>query len=95
MPSRVETTGIAFQYDPPDASAPQAILLAVPPVVGKPWTVAGLNRVLLETMDLARLRAVDPATLGDVAHFLPATYLAFNPHGDAVTSDLNLLTRGS
>ena len=26
-----ETTGIAFQYDPPDASAPQAILLAVPP----------------------------------------------------------------
>ena len=92
VPSREETTGIAFQYDPPDASAPQAILLAVPPVVGEPWTVGGLNRVLLETLDLLRLRAVGPALLGDVAHFLPATYLAFNAHGDAVSSDLNLLT---
>jgi hypothetical protein len=93
VPSREETTGIAFQYDPPDAAAPQAILLAVPPVVGEPWTVGSLNRVLLETLDLARLRAVDAAALGDVAHFLPATYLAFNAHGDAVSSDLNLLTR--
>ena len=92
VPSREETTGIAFQYDPPDASAPQAILLAVPPVVGEPWTIGSLNRVLLETLDLTRLRAVDPAALGDVAHFLPATYLAFNAHGDAVSSDLNRLT---
>jgi hypothetical protein len=91
VPSREETTGIAFQYDPPDASAPQAILLAVPPVVGQAWTVGGLNRVLLETLDLARLRAVDPAALGDVGHYLPATYLAFNEAGDAVSSDLNLL----
>ncbi len=92
VPSREETTGIAFQYDPPDASAPQAILLAVPPVVGEPWTVGSLNRVLLETLDLTRMRAVDPAALGDVAHFLPATYLAFNARGDAVSSDLNRLT---
>ncbi len=93
VPSREETTGIAFQYDPPDASAPQAILLAVAPVVGEPWTVGSLNRVLLETLDLTRLRAVNPSVLGDVAHFLPATYLAYNAHGDAVSSDLNLLTR--
>ncbi|HYO38076.1 MAG TPA: hypothetical protein VER39_00300 [Nocardioidaceae bacterium] len=95
VPRREETTGVAFQLDPPDASAPQAILLAVPPVVGEPWTVGRLNRVLLETLDLTRLRAVNPAALGDVAHFLPATYLAFNPRGDAVTSDLNLLTQTS
>ena len=62
----------------PTAAAPQAILLAVPPVIGEPWTVGGLNRVLLETLDLLRIRAVDPAALGDVAHYLPATYLAFN-----------------
>jgi hypothetical protein len=91
VPSRNETTGIAFQYDPPDASAPQSILLAVPPVAGEPWTVGGLNRVLLETLDLARLRTVDADLLGDVAHFLPASYLAYNAHGDAVSSDLNLL----
>jgi hypothetical protein len=93
VPRREETTGIAFQYDPPDASAPQAILLAVPPVVGAPWTVGGLNRVLLETLDLLRLRAVDPAALGDLGHYLPATYLAFNANADAVSTDLNPLAQ--
>jgi hypothetical protein len=92
LPSRNETTGIAFQYDPPDACAPQAILLAVPPTTGAPWTVGGLNRVLLETLDLLRIRAVDPETLGDVRHYLPATYLAFNASADAVSTDLTPLT---
>jgi hypothetical protein len=47
VPSRSETTGIAFQYDWPDSAAPQAILL--------------------ETLDLARLRLVQPGALGAVA----------------------------
>jgi hypothetical protein len=72
-------------------AAPQAILLAVPPVVGEPWRVGTLNRVLLETLDMLRIRAVDPTALGDVAHYLPATYLAFNANGDAVSTDLNPL----
>ena len=92
IPSRTETTGIAFQYDPPDSVAPQAVLLAVPPVPGEPWTVGSLNRVLVETLDLARLRAVGPEALGDIRHFLPAAYLAFNVDGDAVSSDLAPLT---
>ncbi len=91
IPSRSETTGIAFQYDPPDAMAPQAILLAVPPVIGQPWRVGGLNRVLLETLDLLRLRLVDPEALGDIRHYLPAAYLAFNVEADAVSTDLNPL----
>ena len=88
---RTETTGIAFQYDPPDAAAPQAILLAVPPVLGQPWRVGTLNRVLLETLDLARLRLVGPEDLGDLGHYLPAAYLAFNAEGDAVSTDMNPL----
>jgi hypothetical protein len=92
VPSRTETTGLAFQYDPPDASAPQTVLLAVPPVVGEHWRVGTLNEVLIETLDLARLRAVGPSVLGDIAHYLPATYLAFNVEGDAVSTDLNPLT---
>lgn len=91
VPSRNETTGLAFQYDPPDAAASQAILLAVPPVAAEPWTVGTLNRVLLETLDLVRLRNVDPGSLGRVAHYLPATYLAFNINADAVSTDLNPL----
>jgi len=92
VPRRNETTGIAFQYNPPDSAAPQAILLAVPPVIGEPWTVGGLNRVLLETLDMLRIRTVDPTALGDVGHYLPATHLAFNANGDAVSTDLNPLT---
>ena len=87
VPSASETTGIAFRYDPPDATAPQAILLAVPPVPAQPWSVGTLNQVLLETLDLARQRAVDPAHLDETAHYLPAIYLAFNIEGEAVSTD--------
>ena len=91
VPQRDETTAIAFQYDPPDSCAPQAILLAVPPQAGQPWTVGGLNRVLVETLELARLRAVDGDALGEIAHFLPALYFAFNVEGDAVSTDFTPL----
>jgi hypothetical protein len=89
VPSRSETTGIAFQFDPPDTCAPQAIFLAVPPVPGKAWTVGTLNRVLIETFELARMRALDPASLGDIAHYLPALHFAFNVDGDAVATDFS------
>ena len=92
IPSATETTGVAFRYDPPDAMAPQAVLLAVPPVPGEPWTVGTLNQVLLETLDLAHLRTVGPDLLGDAGQYLPAAMLAFNADGDAVSTDLNPLT---
>jgi hypothetical protein len=93
VPRESETSGIAFRYDPPDAMAPQAILLAVPPVPGEAWTVGTLNQVLLEALDLAHLRAVGPDALGDALQYLPAAVLAFNAAGDAVATDLNPLTR--
>ena len=63
------------------------MLLAVPPVLGQPWTVADLHRVLLETLDLAKLRAVDAEALGELGHYLPALYFAFNADDDAVSTD--------
>jgi hypothetical protein len=91
VPNRDETAGLAFRYDPPDAMAPQAMLLAVPPDPTKAWTVGSLNRVLLETLDLAHLRAVGPESIDTAGHFLPATMLAFNVDGDAVSTDPNTL----
>ncbi len=93
IPATSETTGVAFRYDPPDAMAPQAILLAVPPVLDEQWTVGTLNQVLLETLDLAHLRPIGPDLLGDAGQYLPAAMLAFNAVGDAVSTDLNPLTR--
>ena len=51
IPNAKETTGVAFQFNPPDSFAPQSILLAVPPVPDKAWT-GDSQRVLLETLDL-------------------------------------------
>ncbi len=87
VPSTTETTGIALQYDQPNAAPPQTILIAVPPEIGTPWTVWSLQQVLLETLDLARIRAVDPVTLDKVGHYLPALYFAYNTLGDTVSTD--------
>ena len=92
VPASSETSGVAFRYEPPQAMAAQAILLAVPPVVGEPWTLGGLNQVLLETLDLARLRALDPEDLDLVRQFLPATTLAFNTEGDVPSISPNALS---
>ena len=92
VPSATETTAITFQYDPPDSCAPQAVLLAVPPAPDAPWTVADLYRVLVETLDMAKLRAVDIEALGELAHYLPALFFAFNANDDAVSTDFAPLT---
>ena len=93
VPNARETTAIAFQLDPPDAMAPQSVLLAIPPVPGVDWTPDTLLQVLEETLDMAKLRAVDPETLGEAAQYLPALYLAFNARDDAVSTDFAPLTQ--
>lgn len=92
VPNREETTAIAFQFNPPDACAPQSVLLAVPPVPGTAWTVASLHRVLVETLDMAKLRAIDAEGLGELSHYLPALYFAFNENDEAVSTDFAPLT---
>ena len=91
VPNAVETTGIAFQYDQPNAAPPQTILVAVPPEVDVPWTVWSLQQVLLETLDLARIRAVDPDALDEVGHYLPALYFACNTAGHTVSTDFTTI----
>jgi len=87
VPNAKETTGIALQYDQPDAAPPQTILIAVPPEIGVPWTVWSLQQVLLETLDLARIRSVDSDALDEVGHYLPALYFALNISNETVSTD--------
>jgi hypothetical protein len=93
VPSASEATAIAFQFAPPDACAPQCLLLALPPVPGADWTADTLGQVLDEARDLAQLRAVDPETLGETAQYLPSLSLAFNARDDAVSTDVAPLIR--
>ncbi len=60
IPEREATTGIAFNYDQPDAEPPQSLLLAVPPVETGKWKWDDLVYTILDTMDLYKARMVEP-----------------------------------
>lgn len=87
VPNPTEVTGIALQYDQPNAAPPQTILIAVPPDTQASWTTGSLQQVLLETLDLARIRAIDRDALDEVGHYLPAMYFAANTAGDTISTD--------
>ncbi len=76
IPLPTERTGIAFHYDDPGAEAPQTILLAVPPAPASYWDLASLVAILNETLQLAKVRAVDSELLGALGQLLPAIYLS-------------------
>ncbi|MFF8407566.1 hypothetical protein ACF06P_38780 [Streptomyces sp. NPDC015684] len=83
IPAQRHTAGATFHYDAPGARAPQAVLLAVPPVVGEPWTPDVLTAAIGEAFDLAKLRLVDLDALGWLGRYLPAAYLPEGAMGTA------------
>jgi hypothetical protein len=92
IPAAQQITGLSFHYDDPIARAPQAILLAVRPDDFPEWTFEAVEGSVLEALDLAKLRAVDPDALGALGHYLPALYFAYNaggPETEAVSVDFN------
>jgi hypothetical protein len=88
IPARTEDTAIAFHYDDPGAEAAQTVLIAVPPTQALNWDLSTLLDTLNETLDLAKMRAVD-GELVPMGQLLPAIYLATNPSNDAVSTDLH------
>lgn len=67
------STGVAVHQDSPRARAPQSILIAVTPP-SKTWTLDLLETTIRDTIELARLRMLDPHQVHD--HYLPALHLA-------------------
>jgi hypothetical protein len=82
IPSKSQTTGIAFHYNQPTTEPPQTLLLAITPEVTDTWSWDKLVGTLHNTLDRAKLRAVEPDQLDNTAfgHLLPAIV-------SAVTSD--------
>jgi hypothetical protein len=78
IPRKEEDTGIALHYDSPRAAAPQAVLVAAPATNLATWPFADLLAAIEETMDLAKVRAVDTELL-DIAQLVPVTLIATNP----------------
>ncbi|HSJ04274.1 MAG TPA: hypothetical protein VK956_17540, partial [Verrucomicrobium sp.] len=90
IPARTEDTSIAFHYDDPGAEAAQAVLIAVPPVETSHWDLDTLLDILHDTLDLAKIRAVDSDLL-PLGQLLPAIYMTANTRREAVTADLSAI----
>ena len=97
VPTDREVTGIAFNFNRPNALAPQAVLVAVPPERRGQWAMDDLVDSVHEALDLARIRAVEPDMLigraadqappfGDYFQGLPAILSEFSG-GRIATAD--------
>ncbi|MCB9355782.1 MAG: hypothetical protein H6575_14550 [Lewinellaceae bacterium] len=95
IPAETETTGITFHFDKPNAEPPQAILLCTPSEFRGAWTWEDLVDTLHETLDMARIRAVEPKQLDqtELSVFLPAAILATTWHPVTIAADLAVVNK--
>ena len=78
IPEEEVSTAVSFQYDAPNTEPPQTLLLAVPDKkMGDIWTATHLKDMVVEAMDLAKVRMVDVDAMhyGEVGFLFPATYI--------------------
>ncbi|HEY3210693.1 MAG TPA: hypothetical protein VGL18_13055 [Actinomycetota bacterium] len=83
VPTTEETTGVAFHFNRPNATAPQVLLLAVAPRLRGAWSWEDLMTVVVETFERAKIRAVEPDMIARTAYFqaLPAILSEFSSLG--------------
>lgn len=75
IPATTQPTSIAFNYNGPRAEAPQCVLVVAPSSTGAQWSVDDVVATLEETLDLAKVRAVDRELLGSLGQVLPLTMI--------------------
>jgi hypothetical protein len=83
VPEKEATTGVTFNYNQPDAMAPQALLLAVTPEEKGSWSWDDLVEILNDTLLRSKLRAVEPGLLDQLKNpetgvLLPAIISTFS-----------------
>ena len=90
IPSRQQTTGVAFHHDRPNAEPPQAWLLAVPAVFGETWAWDDLIGAVNDALDSAKLRAIEPVHLDTTPYdaLVPATHSAWTYPEISISNNL-------
>jgi hypothetical protein len=78
IPARKQSAAVSFHYEEPKSRAPQALLLAVCPDFRPTWDDELLLATLQETLQLAKIRTVDLASMIDLGQILPALYVPMN-----------------
>jgi hypothetical protein len=74
VPRTAPAAGLAVNVDAASSRAPQAVLLCVARD-DNGFTLEGVRDLVIQALDLARLRMVGPEVLADLGQYLPATYL--------------------
>jgi hypothetical protein len=87
VPNAEEKAGLSFQYNSPNAEAPQSMLLLTPAAITGNWKHEDMLNTVLSTFDVVKARAVEPGHLYDspISQFLPATVM-FSPLYDTSVS---------
>jgi hypothetical protein len=88
IPATTTSAGVAFHYAEPTARAPQALLLAVCPDARAAWDQDLVQAIVAQTLELARIRAVDLASIQQVGQILPGLYFPFNLQSATVATTL-------
>lgn len=90
IPTKEETTGIAFHYDQPNSEPPQTMLLVTPTNIDGQWQWDDVIGAMEETVAMAKKRAVEPAMVDKTkyAQFLPTTITAVTKHWISVVLNL-------
>ncbi len=95
IPAETETTGVAFHFDKPNAEPPQTLLLCTTPRFTGQWSWDDLVDTLHDTLDRAKIRAVEPDQLDqtELSVFLPATVLATTWQPITIAADLSVVNQ--
>jgi hypothetical protein len=80
---------VSFHFDDPGAEAPQAVLLAIPPLPAQTWDLESVAAILNETADLAQVRAVDLELLGSLGQLIPTIYLPTDEANNTISVSLH------
>jgi hypothetical protein len=90
IPVTTRDTAITFNYNRPDNEPPQSMLLVTSPSVTGTWSWDDLVAALVETLALAKKRAVEPSFLDPTVYsrFLPATVTASTSYAITISTAL-------
>ncbi len=89
MPHEKVQTGMSVHYNNPNSQPAQTCLLAVSPNLDGKWSWDDLMDTLVETLDWAKKRAIDPDILNESIYpqVLPAVYAAISASDETPTID--------
>jgi hypothetical protein len=92
VPGTEVVSGVAFNFDRPNSQPPQVMLLALPSVLKGTWGWDDLVATLIETLEGAKARGVEPAQIdaSGYAQFLPATLMAVTLYQVTIATNLAL-----